>query len=387
MPNRAPSVVRASCGVVVGVCLVPMDAATLLAAAVAAPFARASTRTAGWRDGRVRAAVRVHARRLERWFAWHTDAPDGTGRPVRYLAARLAVGLLSAGILLLLAYGAFAAVLMTASWAFDLRVPALADDDSDPTTGLTVLSAVVPGGILLYLAFMGLVGSAALERAAASRLLGEEDRTQLLAQVEALAASRSDIVAAVEAERRRVERDLHDGVQQQVVALGMLLDRGRRATDPVVRDRLLADAADETARVLAAVRDVAWRVHPAALDTRGLRPVLARLAARATPPAELDYRLDGRAGPAVEACVYYVVAEALANVAKHAGATRTTVTVASADGVVRAAVTDDSRGGASPRGGRGLAGLAARAAALGGSLDVASPPGGPTTVTAVLPCA
>ncbi|HLT84908.1 MAG TPA: histidine kinase [Phototrophicaceae bacterium] len=362
-----------------------MDAATLLAAAVAAPSARGS-RVAVWRDRLVAAAVRVHARRLERWFAWRTDAPDGTGRPLRYLAARLAVGLLSAGILLLLAYGAFAAVLMTASWAFDLRVPALADDDSEPTTGLTVLSAVVPGAILLYLAFMGLVGAAALERAAASRLLGEEDRTQLLAQVEALAASRSDIVAAVEAERRRVERDLHDGVQQQVVALGMLLDRGRRATDPAVRDRLLADAADEASRVLAAVRDVAWQVHPAALDTRGLRPVLARLAARATPSAELDYRLDGRAGPDVEACVYYVVAEALANVAKHAGATRTTITVTSADGAVRATVTDDGRGGASPRDGRGLAGLAGRAAALGGSLEVASPAGGPTTVTAVLPC-
>ncbi|MBN0038822.1 hypothetical protein JN535_01380 [Cellulosimicrobium cellulans] len=363
-----------------------MDAATLLAAAAAAPFAR-SARVAARRDRLVAAAVQVHTRRLARWFAWRTDTPDGAGRPLRYLTARLAVGLLTAGIGLLLAYGAVAAALMVASWAFDLRVPALADDDSEPTTGLTVLSAVVPGGILLYLAVMGLVGSAALERSTASRLLGTEDRTRLLAQVEALTASRSDIVAAVEAERRRVERDLHDGVQQQVVALGMLLDRGRRATDPAARDRLLADAADEASRVLAAVRDVAWRVHPSVLDTRGLRPVLARLASRATPPAHLDYRLDGRPRPEVEACAFYVVAEALANVAKHARASRTTVTVAADDGVVTATITDDGVGGASTAAGRGLAGLAARAAALGGSLDVDSPPGGPTTVTAVLPCA
>lgn len=364
-----------------------MDAATLVAAAAAAPFAPSSARVAAWRHRLVAAAVRVHARRLARWFAWRTDTSDVAGRSLRYLAARLAVGLLAAGIVLLLAYGALAAVLMIASWAFDLRVPTLADNNSDPTTGLTVLSALVPGGILLYLAVMGLVGSAALERSTASRLLGTEDRTRLLAQVEALTASRSDIVAAVEAERRRVERDLHDGVQQQVVALGMLLDRGRRATEPAVRDRLLADAADEVSRVLAAVRDVAWRVHPSALDTRGLRPVLTRLASRTTPPAHLDLRLDGRPRPEVEACVFYVVAEALANVAKHARASRATVTVATGDGVVTAAVTDDGVGGATAAAGRGLAGLAARAAALGGSLDVDSPPGGPTTVTAVLPCA
>ncbi|WP_264030911.1 sensor histidine kinase [Cellulosimicrobium sp. SH8] len=386
MPLRPPSVVRASYGVALGACLVPMDALTLLAAAAVAPFARTSSRVGAWRDRVVRATVRVHVRRLGRWLAWRTEATDDAGRPVRYLAARLPVGVLSAGIVVLLAYGAFAATLMIASWAFDLHVPSLANDDQYPVHGLTILSAAVPGAVLLYLALMGLVGSAALERAAASRLLGAEDRTQLLAQIETLTASRSDIVAAVEAERRRVERDLHDGVQQQVVALGMLLDRGRRTPDPVVRDRLLAEASDEASRVLTGIRDVAWRVHPAALDTRGLRPVLARLAARAMPPARLDYRLDGRLRPEIEACVYYVVSEALMNVTKHADATRAAVAVTAGDGVVTARVTDDGRGGATARGGRGLAGLAARTAALGGSFDVDSPRDGPTTVTAVLPC-
>ena len=163
--------------------------------------------------------------------------------------------------------------------------------------------------------------------------------------------------------------------------------RGRRATDPAVRDRLLAEASDEAARVLAGIRDVAWRMHPAALDTRGLRPVLTRLAARAEPAARLDYRLDERLRPEVEACVHYVVSEALTNVTKHAAATHAAITVTEAEGVVTVTVTDDGRGGATTHGGRGLAGLAARAAALGGTLSLDSPHGGPTVVTAVLPCA
>ncbi|MCK9794914.1 histidine kinase [Isoptericola sp. 4D.3] len=371
------SAARATFGVVLGAFLVPLDGAALVAAGP-------------WRDRVLGAAVRVHERRLERWLDRPARAVGRPDRRARYLAVRLVVGLTSLGVVLLLAYGVLAAALMIASWAFDARVPALSNDEGEPTTGLTILSAAVPGVLLLYLAVMGLIGAAALERAAAARYLGTDDRAELVSRIESLVASRAGIVAAVEAERRRVERDLHDGAQQHVVALGMLVDRSRRATDDAARDALLAQAADETERLLTAVRDVAWSVHPTALDTQGLRPVLGRLAARAAPPARLDFRLAGRLAPTVEACAYYVVAEALTNVSKHARAARVDVVVEPAGGATEAVsvtVRDDGVGGAGTGTGRGLAGLAARVGALGGTVEVQSPTGGPTTVRAVLPCA
>lgn len=383
------SVSRATYGVVLGACLVPLDAAALAAAGAWSAVSGVAPGARERRDRVLTATVAVHTRRLERWLGRPAGAPTATDRRARYLAVRLVVGFTGLGVLLLLAYGVLAAVLMIGSWAFDLRVPALTNDEGEPTTGLTILSAAVPGVLLLYLAVMGLVGTAALERAAAARYLGHEDPAELVSRIESLVASRAGIVAAVEAERRRVERDLHDGAQQHVVALGMLVDRSRRATDDAARDALLAQAADETERLLTAVRDVAWSVHPTALDTQGLRPALGRLAARSAPPATLDYRVPGRVPPPVEACVYYVVAEALTNVGKHARASRVDVGVAvePSDGAVVVTVEDDGVGGAGLGGGRGLAGLAARAGSLGGILDVRSPAGGPTVVRAVLPCA
>ncbi|MFD6177955.1 MULTISPECIES: sensor histidine kinase [unclassified Isoptericola] len=381
------SVFSVTYGVVLGACLVPLDAAALAAAGAWSFAGRVVPGARARRDRVLAAAVAVHTRRLERWLGRPAGAPTATDRRARYLAVRLVVGLTGLGVLLLLAYGVLAAVLMVGSWAFGLRVPAVTNDEGEPTTGITILSAAVPGVLLLYLAVMGLVGTAALERAAAARYLGHEDPAELVSRIESLVASRAGIVAAVEAERRRVERDLHDGAQQHVVALGMLVDRSRRATDDAARDALLAQAADETERLLTAVRDVAWSVHPTALDTQGLRPALGRLATRSVPPATLDYRVPGRVPPPVEACVYYVVAEALTNVGKHARASRVDVAVEPSDGAVVVTVEDDGVGGAGLGGGRGLAGLAARAGSLGGVLDVRSPAGGPTVVRAVLPCA
>lgn len=380
------SAARATCGVVLGGCLVPLDAAALFAVGGAWAVGGLVSGARAWRDRLLDSVVRVHVRRLERWLDRPVGLPVAPARRARYLAVRLVVGLTSLGVVLLLAYGVLAAVLMIASWAFDARVPALSNDEGEPTTGLTILSAAVPGVLLLYLAVMGLVGAAALERAAAARYLGTDDRAELVSRIESLVASRAGIVAAVEAERRRIERDLHDGAQQHVVALGMLVDRSRRAADDGAREALLAQAADETDRLLASVRDVAWSVHPTVIDTQGLRPVLGRLAARAAPRARLDFRLAGRVPAAVEACVYYVVAESLTNVAKHARASCADVVVTPGDGEVSVTVSDDGVGGAGMGAGRGLAGLAARAGALGGTFEVRSPAGGPTVVRAVLPC-
>src|SRR6266700_2926320 len=218
-------------------------------------------------------------------------------------------------------------------------------------------------------------------------LLGPSQQ-QLARRVEALQSSRARTVDAAAAERRRIERDLHDGAQQRLVALAMDLGLAKEkfAGDPQAARTLLDEAHDEAKRALAELRNLARGIHPAVLTDRGLDAAVSALAARSPVPVEVDIDLHDRPPGAIESTAYFVVAEALANVAKHAAATHAQVRITKQGGRLVVEVRDDGVGGADPAGGSGLAGLADRVASIDGRLTVASPQGGPTVVRAELPC-
>jgi signal transduction histidine kinase len=200
-------------------------------------------------------------------------------------------------------------------------------------------------------------------------------------------ASRARLVAAFDAARRQVERDLHDGAQQGLVSLALrlrLLSAGPVA-DPDALRRELSALAEEVDRLTAELRDLAHGIHPAALSRRGLGPVLQSLARRAPLPVDVTVRVPVRPASTVEAGIYFVVAEALANVVKHAEASRAAVAVEHRHGRVTVEITDDGVGGADPRAGSGLVGMRDRVEALGGTLAVRSPHGEGTCIVASLP--
>ena len=204
-----------------------------------------------------------------------------------------------------------------------------------------------------------------------------------------LAASRARIVEAGDAERRRLERNLHDGAQQRLVALSLGLracERKLAAGDPDAGE-LLRQAKLELADALEELRELARGIHPAILTDQGLVPALEMLAGRTSIPVEISALLDERLPQPVEAAAYYIVAEALTNASKHAQASRARVLVQRSDGGTLVEVADDGVGGADQGGGSGLRGLRDRVEALGGELGLVSPPGAGTTLTARLPCA
>jgi signal transduction histidine kinase len=231
-------------------------------------------------------------------------------------------------------------------------------------------------------------GLGAGHAAIARGLLGPSPQ-QLARRVEALQASRARTVDAAEAERRRIERDLHDGAQQRLVALAMDLgiakERLAGGAEAEAVSALVAEAHDEAKRALAELRDLARGIHPAVLADRGLDAAISALAARSPVPVEIEVDTE-RLPSAVESIAYFVVAEALTNVAKHAHATEVTVRISRQGERLLVEVRDNGTGGATVAPGGGLAGLADRVAGIDGRLLVDSPPGGPTVVRAELPC-
>jgi PAS domain S-box-containing protein len=205
---------------------------------------------------------------------------------------------------------------------------------------------------------------------------------------EALAASRARIVEAADAERYRIERNLHDGAQQQLIALSLMLRRAEALLaegDPQA-PALVGAANDALADALAELRELARGIHPAVLTDRGLGPALEMLAGRSSIPCELAVALDERLPPPVEAAAYYLVAEALTNASKHARASRVRIELQRTDGTAVVQVSDDGVGGADQDGGSGLRGLGDRVEALGGRLALSSTPGAGTTLSARIPC-
>jgi signal transduction histidine kinase len=248
------------------------------------------------------------------------------------------------------------------------------------------LLATAAGAALCVAAAWAVKGMAVAHGAVALALLGPS-QAQLRARVEALQTSRDRAVDSAEAERRRIERDLHDGAQQRLVALAMDLGmaRSKLETDPAAATALVGEAHEEAKRALAELRDLARGIHPAVLADRGLDAAISALAARSPVPVGVDVATGRLPGP-VESTAYFVVAEALTNAAKHARAAEIGVRITRHRDLLVVEVIDDGAGGADPARGSGLRGLADRVAAVDGRLTVTSPPGGPTVIRAELPC-
>jgi signal transduction histidine kinase len=228
----------------------------------------------------------------------------------------------------------------------------------------------------------------AVGAAAALGLEKQRLDAELRAKIEELREQRSRMIAVGLAERRRLERDLHDGAQQRLVslALDLRLARSSLRDDPDSAAQLLGAADEELARALDELRELARGLHPAVLSDRGLDPAVDALASRSPLPVEIERRLGERVADEIELAAYYVIAESLTNVAKYADASQAMVRLGRENGDVVVEVEDDGVGGADPRRGTGLRGLADRLAALGGDLEIASDPGAGTRVTAKIPC-
>jgi signal transduction histidine kinase len=263
-----------------------------------------------------------------------------------------------------------------------------------PTLGGTVHPGPLPTLVSVVLGLFLLVAAppvtrwlAVADAALARRLLAPPpDPAARIAELE---VSRERVVDAAETERRRIERDLHDGAQQRLVALAMELGRAKaRFADDIDSARALVDQAHTEAKAaLTELRNLVRGVHPPVLTDRGLDAALSGLAALCPVPVEMQVDVPVRPKPAVEAVAYFTIAEALTNVAKHSRASRATVVVQGHGypGTLHLVISDDGIGGADPHG-AGLAGLADRVSGVDGTLSVESPSGGPTIISAVLPC-
>ncbi|MGW7338015.1 sensor histidine kinase [Streptomyces sp. NPDC054808] len=254
------------------------------------------------------------------------------------------------------------------------------------TTWPAASGVAVLGLLLLALGGYAL-GLAAGARAELTRVLvGGPREDDQEARVVELTRSRVRLVDAFEAERRRIERDLHDGAQQRLVALTMALGLARLDAPPGPLADQLAKAHGEAGKALEELRELIHGIHPKVLADYGLPAAVADAADRSAVPVDVTLELPGRLPQAVEAAAYFVVCEALANIGRHSGATRAAVTGGHRDGRLVLRVRDDGRGGADAAAGSGLTGLADRVSVLDGRLSLSSPPGGPTLLSVEIPC-
>lgn len=275
-------------------------------------------------------------------------------------------------------------------WAFPPDRPVVSS--FDVTSWPLALGAVAIGVVYLVLGWYLVPWMARAIARLTLALAGPRRSVELAERVQALTASRAAALDAHAAELRRIERDLHDGAQNRLVGVVMMLGLARRAleTDPGTAAGFLDRAADAAGDALAGLRAVVHDVYPPVLDELGLGGAATALAGRCPVPCTLGTAGLRRAPAAVESAAYFVLAEALTNVARHSGASRASVRLRTeprpGHDVLVVEVTDDGRGGADPGAGTGLAGIARRVAAFDGILDVHSPPGGPTTLRAELVC-
>jgi signal transduction histidine kinase len=252
---------------------------------------------------------------------------------------------------------------------------------------VAVMIATFAGVLMTLLAFGITRGLARLEAVLAAALL-DASPDELRRRVADLSSSRTRSMSAADEERRRLERDLHDGAQQRMVSLAMTLGLAQQklATNPEQGARLVSEAHEEAKRALQDLRDLARGLHPAVLTDHGLEAALPALAARCPIPTRVDVAVSPRPIPAIESAAYFVVAEALTNVARHSQATSVEVTARRGQDLLTIEVRDDGPGGARVVPGGGLAGLTDRVEALDGRLTVTSPAGGPTVVRVEIPC-
>ncbi|MFG2291887.1 sensor histidine kinase [Streptomyces sp. NPDC048603] len=380
--------------VVLAVLLLPVGVGFWLlppaARALRALTDRSRTRAEAWTGVRVSppeplpAAGGAHPRRRSRAIL----ADQGFWRDLAWAWLEpVTGGVLVAVPLALVEYGAFGALVQPFVWRslgegnWYAFVPV--------HTTATMLAALVLG---LAFAAAGLLAAPAVLRLHArlgKGLLAEPRSTHLTRRIERLTDTRSLALDTLAAELRRVERDLHDGAQARLVALGMTLDRATRLleADPTTARALLLDVRSTAERALQDLRDLVHGIQPPVLADRGLGDAVRSLALDSFLDVRVEARLPGRFPAPVESAAYFAVGEALANAAKHSGAREVRIDLAYGDGLLRASVTDDGHGGADPARGTGLAGVRRRLDTFDGTLALHSPQGGPTTVTMEIPCA
>jgi signal transduction histidine kinase len=308
-------------------------------------------------------------------------------REIAYLVVGLpALGALGLGLLLLWVYSV--ALLVVPFYVGHLAGRS-ADFGPVHIHGAWAAVAVVVGLVgVLVIAPQATRGVVLVDRTVVRWLLGPWRRDELTRRVGELETSRGAAVDRAEADRRQIERDLHDGAQQRLVALAMDLGRARERfdTDPARARQLVDEAHEEAKAALRELRDLARGIHPAVLTDRGLDAALSVVVTRCPVPVALSVDVPRRPPAPVESAAYFVVAEALTNVAKHARASHAQVTIARQSNRLVIEVSDDGIGGADASVGSGLAGLADRVAAVGGWVRVLSPVNGPTSVLVEMPC-
>ena len=320
-------------------------------------------------------------------ITWRQVGYHFLAAPALAVAAATAFAMWLAGVLYALVY----------AYAWTLPAQALlARGQSEGPPGHLAPMSNIPmdvyltvGGMALLIAAPWLTaGFAALDVRAARALLGPSRAEELEHRVERLTQTRAGVVDAADAERRRLERNLHDGTQQRLVSLAMNLGMARAQTETVEEaHEAIAEAHEEAKAALAELRNLVRGLHPPVLEDRGLDAALSGVAARMPIPVRLTVNVPRRPPPTIEAVAYFVVSEGLTNITKHARASQADVFVQQDGDRLHIIVTDDGVGGADPARGTGLAGLARRAESVDGTLEIASPPGGPTLLTVDLPCA
>ncbi|MER8188026.1 histidine kinase [Kitasatospora sp. NPDC094015] len=316
-----------------------------------------------------------------------------TWRDVRRLAANVVLvtvlalpclGLLAVGVGVLLAWVAQ----VLGDWQTDLGslgglvadLPQLVARGVPATVAIGLGLALAPHAVRMYGDW--------LRRSFDPQAGGRQEKARLTRRVEQLTATRADAVGTQAAELRRIERDLHDGAQARLVAIGLTLGTIEHLldTDPAAARTLLGDARQSSAKALQELRDLVRGIHPPVLAERGLADAVRELALEAPLATEVTVSLPGRPEAPVEAAVYFCVSELMVNAAKHSGAGQVWVDILYRAGELRVTVTDDGHGGAAPERGSGLRGIERRLGTFDGVLTLDSPSGGPTTITLELPC-
>jgi signal transduction histidine kinase len=317
---------------------------------------------------------------------WRRLTSRGTWKEIAYCLLLLPIGTVFFSLVVTLWSVALAGVLLPA-YGYALPGGEVASwlhwsSSAEVWTGFAV-------GVLALLAAPAVTrGLADVELALVRALLTPSGAELLTAKVSSLTESRARVVDAADAERRRIERDLHDGTQQHLVSLAMNLGMAKEKldSDPEAARQLVADAHQQAKDSITELRNVIRGVYPAVLTDRGLDAALSALAARSPVPVRLQVDLPRRPNPTAEAIAYFVVSESLTNVARHSGARSATVYVEQSGDRLKLAIVDDGRGGAVEAAGSGLTGLRDRVAAVDGRFTLTSPPGGGTTIAVEVPC-
>ncbi|MQM25884.1 sensor histidine kinase [Glycomyces albidus] len=315
--------------------------------------------------------------------------PRTAGRNLAWLGTHVAVGLPMGALALLLA----ACLLVTPIiaglwWAFPRApwLPVVSEPITDWVTALLLGSVNLGAMSGLAAAVLPLLARA--HARACLAFLAPSPAERLVQRVSELTRTRADVLQAHSAELRRIERDLHDGTQARLVAIAMRLAVAGEtyARDPDAAAALVRQAQAETEDAMTELRSVIHTIYPPVLADQGLSGALTTLTARAGVPVRLDVGPLGEIPAAVEAVAYFAVTEALANIARHSGATDASIRVSRDGATLRTSIADNGIGGADASKGSGLDGMRRRAAALDGTVEITSPPGGPTVVTLELPC-